>query len=284
VAERAGPLLVTGGTGYLGGELLRQAGGRRLAATHLSSPPGQAEAEWVRLDVRDAAAVREAVERIRPEAVVHTAYRQEGEGARDSTVDGAAAVADAARAVGARLLHLSSDVIFDGTKPGPYDESDAPSPITDYGRAKADAERVVAEAHPDALIARTSLLYGGAAPSRHQRLAVEAARGEGGQAFFDDELRCPVVVGDLAAALLELVDRPLAGVLNLAGADVVSRYEFACLVARAAGLPTERIGRGSIAESGLARPRNCALAGERAAELLATRLRGAREYLAGEAG
>jgi dTDP-4-dehydrorhamnose reductase len=278
----AGPLLVTGGTGYLGAELLRQAGGRALAATHLTgSPPAGGAVEWARLDVRDAAAVDALVERLRPAAVVHTAYRQDGEGARETTVDGALAVATAARRAGARLVHLSSDVIFDGTKPAPYDEHDAPSPVTEYGRAKADAEHAVGSAHPEALLVRTSLIYGGDGESRHERIALEAARGHGEQGFFDDELRCPVAVADLAAALLELIDRPEAGVLNVAGSETVDRYTFACLVAGGAGLSTDAIRRTSIAGSGIDRPRNCALDTTRAAGLLRTRLRGAREVLGG---
>jgi dTDP-4-dehydrorhamnose reductase len=270
---------VTGGSGYLGGELLRQAGRLPLAATYLSAPPDDpGSVEWARLDVRDPDAVRALTERVRPEVVINTAYRQEGEGARETTVDGAAAVAAAAAAVGARLIHLSSDVIFDGAKAAAYDESDPPSPATEYGQAKADAEHAVAEAHPEALLVRTSLIYGGPAPSRHERLAIEAAGGEG-QAFFDDEVRCPVVLGDLASALLELTELPEAGVLNVAGADEVSRYEFACLIAGAAGLSTDRIRRTSIAESGLSRPGNCALTSERAAGLLRTPLTGAREWL-----
>ncbi len=213
------------------------------------------------------------MERVRPAAVIHTAYRQDGEGARETTVDGAEAVAAAAREVGARLVHLSSDVIFDGTKPGPYTEDDAPSPITDYGRAKADAERLVAAAHPDAVLVRTSLIYGGDGESRHERLALQAARGDGQLGFFDDELRCPVLVSDLAAALLELVDRPERGVLNVAGGEVVTRYEFACLVAAADGRGVEAISRTSIAEAGLERPRNCALDTARARGLLSTPLR-----------
>jgi dTDP-4-dehydrorhamnose reductase len=275
-----GPLLVTGGSGYLGGELLRQARGRPLAATYLSAPPDEREGvDWSELDVRDGDAVRALVERVRPDVVIHTAYRQDGEGARETTVEGAAAVARAAAAAGARLIHLSSDVIFDGAKPTPYDESDPPTPVTEYGWAKADAEHAVVAAYPEALLVRTSLIYGGPTPSRHERLALEAARGEG-QAFFDDEVRCPVVVGDLASALLELTELGETGVLNVAGADEVSRYEFACLIAAAAGLSPARIRRTSIAESGLARPGNCTLTSERAAGLLRTRLRGARERLA----
>ena len=90
-----GPLLVTGGSGFLGGELLRQAQGRPLAATYLSGTPRRRRqaVEWIELDVRDEAGVRSAIERVRPAAVIHTAYRQDGEGARETTVDGAGAVA-----------------------------------------------------------------------------------------------------------------------------------------------------------------------------------------------
>ena len=187
--------------------------------------------------MRDARGRAGPVERVRPEVVIHTAYRQDGEGARETTVEGAAAVAAAAAAAGARLIHLSSDVIFDGAKAAPYDESDPPSPTTEYGQAKADAEHAVAGAAPGraarphlADLRRADAVSGtSASPSRRR-----AARAS--SAFFDDELRCPVLVGDLASALLELVERPERGVLNVAGAEMVSRYEFACLVAAAAGL------------------------------------------------
>jgi len=274
------PLLITGGTGYLGAELLRRAGDRPLAATYLSrSPRTVAGLEWVQLDVRDGDAVAAAVEQLQPAAVIHTAYRQDGEGARETTVDGAASVAQAARRAGARLIHMSSDVIFDGTKPAPYGEGDPPSPITAYGRAKAEAERLVAAAHPDALLVRTSLIYGGDGRSRHEELPLRAAQGDTELGFFDDELRCPVLVGELAAALLELVDRSESGVLNVAGREVVSRYEFACLVAGAAGLPAGGIRRTSIASEGLDRPGNCALDTGRVAARLDTVLHGARERL-----
>jgi dTDP-4-dehydrorhamnose reductase len=267
-------LLVTGGTGYLGGELLRRA---PAVGTWLTRGPPSG-GDWIRLDVRDSAVVRRQLERLRPLAVIHTAYRQDD---RATTLDGAAAVADAAAAVGARLVHVSSDVIFDGTKPGPYTEEDPPSPLTDYGRAKAEAEHAVRAAHPGALIVRTSLIYGGAKPSRHERLACDAAEGRGGMTFFEDELRSPVLVGELASALLELVGRDEAGILHVAGPDTVSRYEFAFLLAQAHGLTGERILRSRLAGSGLVRPANCALDSSRARALLRTRLRGVLEFAAG---
>jgi dTDP-4-dehydrorhamnose reductase len=275
-------LLVTGGTGYLGSELVRRASGHgwSLAATWLSNEPVGQDVHWLRLDVRNPVAVAEAVARVRPHAVIHTAYRQKGKGARETTLKGSGAVAHAARAAGARLVHMSTDVLFDGTKGAPYTENDPPAPVTDYGRDKADAEQAVVAAHPDALIVRASLIYGGPDPSRHERLALEAARGELDMAFFTDELRCPVPVSDLGAALLELAESDVSGVLHVAGADAVSRYDFACLVARASGLSSERIRSASIAGSGERRPANCSLDSSRARSLLETRLRGAREVLA----
>jgi dTDP-4-dehydrorhamnose reductase len=267
-------LLVTGGTGYLGGELLRR--GPAVGTWHTREPTGSGE--WVRLDVRDSVAVRRQFERLRPASVIHTAYRQDD---RATTVEGAVGVAEAAAAVGARLVHVSSDVIFDGTKPGPYTEEDPPSPISEYGRAKADAEHGVRAAHPGALVVRTSLIYGGREPSRHERLSFDAAEGRGGMSFFEDELRSPVMVGDLAAALLELAARNDRGILHVAGSDTVSRYEFALLVAEAHGLPGERILSSRLAGSGLRRPANCALDSSRARALLRTPLRGVLEYAAG---
>jgi dTDP-4-dehydrorhamnose reductase len=274
----SGPLLVTGGTGYLGGELLRRARGP-VAGTYLTAGPPARPGQH-RLDVRDPAAVRALIERLRPAAVIHTAYRQDD---RATTLDGAAAVAGAAASVEARLVHLSTDVLFDGKKSGAYTEDDEPCPVTDYGRAKADAEQAVAAAHPGPLIVRTSLLYGGgeggAGPGHHERIVLDAAAGRSEMAFFADELRCPVQVGDLAAALLELVEMDLSGALHVAGADAVDRHEFARLVALRHGADPDCLGRSTIAGTGIVRPRNCALASERAQGLLRTRLRGAREVL-----
>jgi dTDP-4-dehydrorhamnose reductase len=174
-------------------------------------------------------------------------------------VDGSRAVARAAR--GLRLIHLSTDVVFAGREGEPYVEDDALDPVTEYGRSKAAAETEVARDHPEALIVRTSLLYGGAEPSKHELAALDPA-----QTFYTDEIRTPVQVGELADRLLELVATGLAGPLHLSGADALSRHEFAELIAR-------RPCRGAPAPAG--RPKNCALASTRVGPL-----RGVREVLA----
>jgi len=239
-------LHVTGATGYLGSELVRL----------------RPDASTERVEVRDGPAVQALFERVRPDVVVHTAYRQD-----DAAVntEGSENVARAAAAVGARLVHLSTDVVFDGRKGSPYVEDDSPSPVTDYGRAKAEAERRVAAAHPGAVLVRTSLLYGGAAPSKHELAAHDPEF-----TFFTNEIRSPVHVIDLAEALLELAQLDVRGPLHLAGPDNVSRAEFAELIRRA---PVRS------APAPQSRPLDCSLDSSRARALLRTRLRGVREAL-----
>lgn len=242
-------LHITGATGYLGAELVRRV-------------PG---ASTERVEIRDAVAVEELVRRLRPDTVIHTAYLQDGPGAHEVTVDGAENVARAAAAVGARLVHLSTDVVFDGRKGAPYVEEDPVSPVTDYGRAKAEAEARVARAHSQALIVRTSLIYGGAEPSKHEVSAHDPSF-----TFFTNEIRNPVQAGDLAAALLELAELDVSGPLHLAGPEAVSRAEFAELIR---GAPV------SSAPAPDTRPLDCSLESSRAQAMIRTRLRGVREIL-----
>jgi dTDP-4-dehydrorhamnose reductase len=215
-------------------------------------------------------------ESARPRAVIHTAYLQEGPRAWETNVAGSANVARAAAGTGVRLVHVSTDVLFDGEKEGAYTEDDKPTPVTDYGRSKAEAEREVVAAHPSALIVRTSLMVG-AEPGRQERAVLASARGQSDVAFFTDEVRSPVLVQDLAAALVELAGRDESGLLHLGGPETVSRYELACLIARAHGLPSERIRAAQLAGSGVSRPANCALDSSRAYALLRTPIRGVSE-------
>ncbi len=268
------PLLVTGGSGYLGGELLRAAGPGAAASYLSSDPPSLTGANWLRLDVRDERAVEEAFRRIRPAAVVHTAYLQEGPEAEATNVLGSAHVAGAAVRAGARLVHVSTDVVFDGRSHAPYRESDPANPLTAYGRSKLEAERRVLASHPGALVVRTSLMVGRARPGRQEQAVLAAARGESEATYFDDEWRSPVLVADLALALLELAGRDEAGVLHLAGPLALTRYELACLIAAAHGLSPERLRPGRLAGSGLERPARCVLDSSRARALLRTTVRG----------
>ena len=266
-------LLVTGGSGYLGGEILR-----RVPGAVGTAYTGTGD---VRLDVRDPGAVRALVGSVRPACVIHTAYARSGDAAWDVNVSGARNVAVAAAAAGARLVHLSTDVVFAGDAGRPYVEADLPRPVTAYGRSKAEAEAAVRAAHPGATIVRTSLIYGGPELSAHERAVLDAVDGIAPMAFFADEIRCPAHVADLAQAVLDLSHVSLAGPLHVAGSDAVSRYEFARLVAAAHGRAEGLVEATLSAALPDPRPLDCRLDWGRARSLLRTRMRGVREVLQG---
>lgn len=251
-------LLLTGGSGLLGRAVQAAA-----AATdwEVTAPSHAA------LDVRDGAAVAAAVTALRPAAVVHAAYVRDGALARPTIVDGSAAVATAAAAVGARLVHLSSDALFAG-RPAPYAEDDEPDPVHDYGRCKADAERAVAAACTGAVLVRTSLLYSGAdsPPVRMVLDAVDAGPSSGAR-FFVDEVRSVCHVDDVAAAVLALCRHDVAGPLHVAGPEGWSRYEFARAVCRAFGRSPDGVRAGSLADVPGARPGHVVLSSGLAASL-----------------
>jgi dTDP-4-dehydrorhamnose reductase len=228
-----------------------------------------------RLDVTDRSTVLAFVARVRPTLVVNAASVVSD---WSVTADGAASVALAAVAAGARLVHISSDAVHAG-RPTPYPDDAVPGPVTAYGAAKAAAETAVAAIDPSAIMIRTSLIIGDDR-SKQIRLALDLINGTVPGALFTDEIRCPIAVADLAEAVLELAATGLRGTINVAGPDAVSRAELGRLVAVQHGLDPARVPTCRIADGGLGpRPADVRLDSTRAAALLTTRLRGAHEIL-----
>jgi len=257
-------VLVTGAAGYLGSEVCRRAlaAGHDVVALRLYREPPHGRP--VRVDLRDDDEVQRQLMRHGPELVIHTAYRQAEEALEGDVVRASRNVAAASHRAGAHLVHLSTDLVFDGEQGAPYGEHAEPRPVSAYGEAKLHAEQLVRTLHPGSLVVRTSLLYGKPEPGPQERLAAR------GGDFYVDELRCPTHVGELAAALLELGERDeLAGPLHVAASEAVSRLELALLLGatRARGVPSPRVGR----------PRDVRLDSSRAAGLLRARLRGVSE-------
>jgi dTDP-4-dehydrorhamnose reductase len=261
-------VLVTGAAGYLGSEVAEraEAAGHDVVSLCLDRKP--AHGRPVRIDLRDEEDVARVFFEHGPSAVVHTAYRQADDLVWEAVVKATQNVALASARVGARLVHLSTDLVFDGERTGRYSEDDDPRPVSLYGDAKLAAEKLVAELVPEAVLVRTSLLYGKQEPGPQELLARRAD-----VTFYTDEIRCPTLVGELAEALLELAERDdVRGPLHVAGPDAVSRYELARLLA------PDVEHRAGTSPPGL-RARNVALDSSRARERLRTRLRGVEEAL-----
>jgi dTDP-4-dehydrorhamnose reductase len=262
--------LVVGAGGHLGSEVARlaSAAGGDVVGTATTAATG-----WSPLDIRDRRAVHTLITSVRPELVINTAYRASQWA---TCADGAANVALAAAAVGARLVHISTDAVHSG-RDTPYLDDESPTPVNQYGAAKAAAETAIAAIDPAAILIRTSLIIGDTR-SKQVQLSLSFARGERPGALFTDQIRCPIDATDLAAAALELAATEYTGLINIAGPEAMSRADLGRLIATAHGLDPARIPTCTIAEGGPgASPADVRLDSTRAANLLKTPLRAASE-------
>lgn len=190
-------------------------------------------------------------------------------------------LANICNAKGARYVHISSDAVF-GHGTEDYDETRTPLPTTVYGAAKAAAEVGVFAAMADAVVVRTSWILGDGA-SWFEGFVHDLAVGKISGLLFNDDLRRPVHVADLAAAVLELAAMPVyesfRGVLHVAGSDTMSRYGLGQLIAERDGLDPETLPQGSkasISQNGA----RVLLDSSRAGDLLSVKLRGAKSFMA----
>jgi dTDP-4-dehydrorhamnose reductase len=271
-------LLVVGASGHLGGEVCRLAvaggGWDEVVGAYHREAGDRPGVRWEQLDIRDGAAVDGLMRTVRPTVVVSAANRL---GDWVAIADGAAHVARAAASARARLVHVSSDAIHSG-RPEPYGDAEPPTPITEYGAAKAAAETAVRALDPSAAVVRCSLILGDET-SVQVRLCADLVAGRVAGALFTDEIRCPVADVDLAAAVLELATSEHRGPINVTGPEALSRADLGRLIARRYGLDG-RLPVSTMAESGIPpRPREVRLDTSLVRSLLQTRLRSASEVL-----
>lgn len=219
-------ILLTGAGGMLARDLVLAAAGRpghELTSLHRHE-----------LDVRDAVAIADVLAAERPEAIINCAAFTDVDGAESHEEEAfelnavaPGLLAQAASAHGARLLHISTDYVFDGEATRPYLESDEPAPRSAYGRSKLAGERAVAAAGSQHAIARTAWLFGAGGRNFVATMLSLAAGGRDELAVVTDQVGSPTYAGHLAPALLEIVERGLGGVLHTAGGGSCSWNELA---------------------------------------------------------
>lgn len=167
---------------------------------------------------------------------------------------GAQAVAQACADIGAHLVQLSTDFIFDGRSVRPYREDDPPGPLSAYARSKLDGERLVMAALPGALIVRTAWLFGAGRVNFVDKVLAQGRRGEPFP-VVGDQVGSPTYAPDLAEALLDLGRRWVAGVLHVVNEGQASRLEMARFCLGTAGMDPHLAQPISSAELGLPAPR-----------------------------
>lgn len=253
-------VLLTGASGLVGTWLGRTMpdGVELVSLTHRTSVPDSA---FVAADLREPRAVAEAVNRVRPSMVIHAAWRLD----EPSIVDATRNVVDAASAVGAEFVHLSTDVVFSGDG-RPVDERSHPDPVSDHGRWKAQAEVIVADARVPSCVVRLPLVLSlDPMDQSTERLRAGVLEGRP-TSWFSDEFRRPAMAADIADGLWRIASLPpeqRSGVWHLGGPELLSRSEIAFRVAEALGLDGSSI----VAEPtppGLVRPRHIDMRSRRA--------------------
>ncbi len=223
-------LLITGGSSYLGRHIVPIA--QEAAYTYYSADPF---AGGHQLDMRDGAAVTALVQQIAPDAIIHLAGSNRNADMANVIVAGCENVVQAAASVGAKVVFMSSDVIFDGTG-APYSEAAAPAPLHDYGRAKVRGEQIIASYSNHAII-RTSLIYSTRLMDRGTEWMQRAIAEQQPITLFTNQLRQPVHADDLSRACLALAKGAFTGVLNVAGREVVTRANFGRAILAHWGIP-----------------------------------------------
>ena len=185
----------------------------------------------------------ESIASAAPNVVVHTAAETnvdrcetERDLARRINVEGTANVADACSRVGAKLMLISTDYVFDGNK-GNYEEADEPNPISFYGLTKLEAERIVTSTSPNSLIVRTSVLYGWHPTKLNfATWVLKGLRERQILKVVSDHINSPTFADNLADAIRRTIERNSHGVLHIAGSERISRFDFARRIARRFGL------------------------------------------------
>jgi dTDP-4-dehydrorhamnose reductase len=286
-ANRERRALVIGASGQVGRVAARAlaAAGFEVAGTYSS----HAAAGLVTLDLASDGAIRSLVAATRPSVCVLSAAltnvdRCEDEPALAEALNARAprVVAEACREAGARVIHLSTEYVFDGTA-GPYGEEDPVSPPCVYGVTKLAGEQAVLGASPANLVLRTTVVFSHDPGGKNFVMQLLARLGAGERMRVPlDQLSSPTYAPDLGAAVAALAARPeVAGLLNVVGPDVVDRVAFARLAARALGLDERLVDPVTTASLGqrARRPLRAGLRIERLASL-GIPMRGAAEALA----
>ena len=234
-------LLIIGASGFVGAELATRAATRYRVLT----PSPEA------LDITDPAAIEREIAAARPDLVALVAAiadidicEQQPELARRVNAEGPRLVAEACAACGARLVYISSAAVYDGMQEG-YFETDPPTPVSVYGRTKAEAERAVLSRLPDSILVRPALVLGSGRSSgtnsfQDKLLATFAAGKTVTAPVF--EFRNPIDVGTLTEAMLRLAANPeAAGVYHLGATVAISRFDLACCYASKTGAKLSQI-------------------------------------------
>lgn len=243
-------ILITGANGFLGHYLTSQL----LEKEHTVIATGKGECrlpfvakenfQYVSMDFTDPFAVHDVFAEIQPDVVVHAGAMSKPDDCEQqqwqayvTNVEGTITMLLNAEEQKSFFVFLSTDFVFDGLK-GMYKEEDSRGPVNFYGKTKEEAEDAVQEYEYDWAIVRTVLVYGKPSSGRGNLLTVIKEKLEKGEEYsvFDDQVRTPTFVEDLAAGIVAIIEKKATGIYHLSGEDILTPFEMACKTADHLGL------------------------------------------------
>ena len=263
--------IVTGASGLLG-RAIRKAFRNDLEWETVGLAKNRVRDGLTSHDLLDPDATRELLDRVRPDVVIHSAAERkpdlcEGrpEHTRALNVEATSMLCEAARAVGAWTLFISTDYVFDGSNP-PYGPADPPCPLNAYGESKLAGEAATLSVDPDNAVLRLPILYGEVEELEESAITVIArALLDTAPAKMDHwAVRRPTLVDDAAIACLGLArlqgaGQDISGVFHFSGSEAMTKYEVALVMGEALGLDASHLESDARPPAGAARPRDCSL-------------------------
>ncbi|MEC4726099.1 SDR family oxidoreductase [Shewanella sp. D64] len=268
-------IMITGATGLLGRAVVKQlalSGEHELIATGFS----RAQAGIYKLDLTDNNAIEQFIVSQQPDVIVHCAAErrpdvseQFPEAALALNLGATAALAKAAKQQGAWLIYISTDYVFDGTKPS-YIESDAPNPVNFYGESKLRGEQLLLETSADFAVLRLPILYGQVEQVEESAVLVLLNQLLDKQSQNVDHwaIRSPTSTQDVAIAIekmiaLKLDNETLKGVYHFSAKEVMSKYQMLLVLGELLELDTQHLSPVSEPTDSAKRPHDCTLSCQR---------------------
>ena len=281
-------ILITGGSGLLGSNLSKLATSKfEVYATYNKNEVGMKDVHFFQIDLTKKEQLVK-IEQIRPDFIIHCAALTNVDYCEDNpnetynqNVLASINITEIAPKIGAYLIHISTDSVFDGAK-GNYKEDDMPNPINVYGKTKLEAEQKILSIHAYSCIVRTNI-YGW-----NKRDKFSLAEWMLNKLTNNEELPAlkdiyfsPILVNDLAEVLFKLQEKKYEGIVHIAGSETCSKLDFAYIIAEVFGLDKSLIKPISIHELGLKAPRgrNTSLNVSKAEKILKEHLPKAKDGL-----
>lgn len=265
-------VLVTGASGLLGRAIIKKFSQTdwELMGTAYSRADKYG---LIKMDLTNEKEMNDQINKFKPTIIIHSAAQRSPnevednfEAARKLNVDTTQNIGKAAEIIGASVIYISTDYVFDGNNP-PYKETDVPKPVNKYGITKLEGEKVLLETSPESVILRVPVLYGDIeyiAESAVTVLLDSLLKSEKPQKVNDYEIRWPANVDDIAAICYELAERKLkdstiAGIYQWSGKESMTKYKMVQVMAEKLCLPMNHIQADAEPNKSVNRPYNCQL-------------------------